>query len=132
VSIARSDRWYFDSERWFTYEYTELARLKPLEGFPPPKEDNLLQWCQTRGYKQRLFIPSESSQLKEIVRQISNSDFYYIRLKVAYTSNVFGANRICKISRTYRLECQQNIAELLSSDRIIWQAREETQTTHQE
>lgn len=134
VSIARSDRWYFDSERWFTYEYTELARLKPLEGFPPPKEDNLnlIQWCQTRGYKNRLFIPSESLQLQEIVRQISNSDFYYIRLKVAYTSNVFGANRICKISRTYKLERQQSIPELLSIDRLIWEAREETQTTHQE
>lgn len=90
----------------------------------------MLQWCQTRGYKQRLFIPSESSQLQEIVRQISNSDFYYIRLKVAYTSNVFGANRICKISRTYRLEQQQNLVELPSKDSLIWEAQEGTQTRH--
>ncbi|OWY69527.1 hypothetical protein B7486_20985 [cyanobacterium TDX16] len=132
VSVARSDRWYFDSERWFTYEYMELARLKPLEGFPPPKEDNSILWCQTRGYKQRLFIPSESSQLQEIVRQISDLDFYYVRLKVGYTSNVFGANRICKISRTYRIECQQNMPKLPSKSEVVWEAREKTQTLYQD
>ncbi|MGL5878259.1 MAG: hypothetical protein ACRC2V_10850 [Xenococcaceae cyanobacterium] len=132
VSVARSDRWYFDSERWFTYEYAELARLKPLEGFPLPQEDDLVQWCQTRGYKQRLFIPSESTQLQEIVRQISDLDFYYIRLKVAYTSNVFGANRICKISRTYRIDCQRNMPKLPSKSKVVWEAREKTQTLYQD
>ncbi|WP_106167673.1 hypothetical protein [Chroococcidiopsis thermalis] len=132
VSVARSDRWYFDRERWFTYEYAELARLKPLEGFPPPPEDDLVQWCQTRGYKQRLFIPAESAQLQEIVRQIAHSDVYYIHLKVAYTSNVFGANRVCKISRTYRIERQQNMSKLPSKDEVIWEIKEETRTIHQE
>ena len=92
----------------------------------------MVQWCQTRGYKQRLFILSESAQLQDIVRQISNSDSYYIRLKVAYTSNVFGANKICKISRTYRIERQQNMPELPAGDRLTWETRKETQTLHQD
>ena len=84
--------------------------------------------CSASSHK----IPSESSQLQEIVWQISDWDYYYIRLKVTYTSNVFGANRVCKISRTYRLERQQHIPELPSKDETIWKAREKTRTIYQD
>lgn len=88
--------------RWFTYTSAKLSRLKPLESFVPsgmPSND-LIQWFNERGYEA---APPMSVEDQKIASYISVKKSYRVRLDVRYTSNVFGANKVCRISRKYKL-----------------------------
>jgi hypothetical protein len=103
ISIARPDKGYFDRERWLTYEYVELERLKPLERFVPSEVNNIGEWCNERGDRQKFCLSQELLTIEQILKEFPSSDLYKICLKVVYTSNVFGANKVCKIYRHYSL-----------------------------
>jgi hypothetical protein len=88
--------------RWFTYTSAKLARLKPLESFVPQhmSNDELIQWLNERGYEA---APPMSVEDQKIESCISVKKSYRIWLDVYYTSNVFGANKVCRISKKYKL-----------------------------
>lgn len=117
ISIARPDKWYFDRDRWFTYEYVELERLKPFEGFPSSHLENE----PPKWYKSDLGFQKHYS--------ISPASSYDVRLNVKYTSNVFGANRVCAIAKKYRLVSCHN-SEAAKSD-FFWQLQQKKRIIYQ-
>ena len=116
ISIARPDKGYFERDRWFTYEYVELERLKPFECFSSSHLENE----PPKWYKSELLFQKNFS--------ISPANSYDVCLNVKYTSNVFGANKVCTISKKYRLSCHNSAApdydffwQLQQKKRIIYQ-----------
>ncbi len=130
ISIARPDKWYFERDRWLTYEYVELERLKPQESFPPFNVD-IPQWCQARGYKRNLCEPSEAWNLHEIISGLSPANSYDVRLIVKYTSNVFGANKVCTIAKKYRLVSCHNSEAAEQKSELFWQLQRKRRIIYQ-
>jgi hypothetical protein len=105
--------------KWFIFTEEKLSRLKPLEGFVPSgmTSDDLIQWLKERGHQQTIPV-SVSDQ--RILSRISVKKSYKVRLNVYYTSNVFGANKICKISEKYRLRSCSNTEATDPRDKFYW------------
>lgn len=105
--------------RWFTYTVEKLARLKPLENFVPSgmSSDDLIRWLKERGYGPTFSVPVED---KKIYSCISTKKSYRVRLDVYYTSNVFGANKKCRISKKYKLISCANSKAIDSRDEFYW------------
>lgn len=104
--------------RWFTYTYEKLARLKPLEAFAPClSNDELIKWLNDRGHQ-----PSPPASLKdqEILSNISLQKPYVIRLVVTYTSDIFGADKNCRIVKKCKLVPCANSDEIGSRDQFYW------------
>jgi hypothetical protein len=128
ISIARLDKLYFERDRWLTYEYVELERLKPQESFPPFNVD-IPQWCGARGYKRNLCKLSEAGNLPEIISGLSPANSYDVRLSVKYTSNVFGANKVCTIAKKYLLSCHNS--EVAQKSEMFWQLQRKRRIIYQ-
>ncbi|HCF26630.1 MAG TPA: hypothetical protein DEV81_05355 [Cyanobacteria bacterium UBA11049] len=119
ISIARLDKLYFERDRWLTYEYVELERLKPQESFPPSYIDsNTSKWYKSELLSQKPFP------------KISPANSYDVRLTVKYTSNVFGANKICTISKKYRLVSCHN-SEAAPKYELFWQLQRKNRIVYQ-
>jgi hypothetical protein len=88
--------------KWFTYTYEKLERLKPLEQYIPSdlSYDELSQWFRDRGLEPN---PPVSVEAQQFYQHISRKKPYRVRLIVSYKSNVFGANKVCKISQKGKL-----------------------------
>jgi hypothetical protein len=108
--------------RWFTYTSEKVARLKPLESFLPSgvSGNDLIEWLKNRGYDQKPLSAEKSLKDQKIYSCISPAKSYKIRLNICYTSNVFGANKICRISRKYRLLSCSNLQTTDSNDKSYW------------
>jgi hypothetical protein len=105
--------------RWFTYTVEKFTRLKPLESFVPSgmSSDDLIQWLKERGYEP---APPVSVEDQKIHSCISIKKSYRVRLDVYYTSNVFGANKICRISKKYKLISCFNSEAIDPRDKFYW------------
>jgi hypothetical protein len=105
--------------KWFTYTLAKLARLKPLENFVPSdlSSDDLIQWLKERGYEP---VPPVSVEKQKICSCISEKKSYRVRLDVYYTSNVFGADKICKISKKYKLMSHSDSKAVDPRDEFYW------------
>jgi len=105
--------------RWFTYTVEKLTRLKPLESFVPSgmSSDDLIQWLKERDYEP---APPVSIEDQKIHSCISIEKSYRVRLDVYYTSNVFGANKICRISKKYKLTSYSNSKAIDPRDEFYW------------
>lgn len=105
--------------RWFTYTIEKLARLKPLESFVPSdmSSDDLIRWLKERGYEPALPVSVEEQKIRSC---ISEKKSYRVRLDVYYTSNVFGADKICKISKKYKLMSCSNSLAVDPRDEFYW------------
>jgi len=130
ISIARLDKWYFERDRWLIYEYVELERLKHQESFPPFNVD-IPQWCGARGYKRNLCELSEAWNLHEIISGLSPANYYDVRLIVKYTSNVFGANKVCTIAKKYRLVSCYNSEAAEQKSEFFWQLQRKRRIIYQ-
>lgn len=122
ISIARSDKKESEPGKWFCYYDMKLERLKPGEAFPSCIEsnrDDILKWCKQRGYKNSL-NPSKSLERQEILKQLSLAHSQDVRITVMYSSNMFGANKICTISKNYRLESCRDPEALDPRDEFYW------------
>ena len=127
IRIARPDKWYFERDRWLIYEYVELERLKPQE--IPPFNVDIPQWCGARGYKRNLCKLSEAGNLHEIISRLSPANSYDVRLIVKYTSNVFGANKVCTIAKKYLLSCHN--LEAAQKSEMFWQLQPKRRIIYQ-
>lgn len=105
--------------RWFIYTHENLARLKPLESFVPSdlSSNEFCQWLKDRGYEA---APPILIEAQTIHSRISVEKSYSIRLTVSYTSNIFGANKICKISNKYKLISCCNAQAVDPRDKFYW------------
>jgi hypothetical protein len=105
--------------RWFTYTLEKLARLKPLESFVPSgvSSDDLIQWLNERGYEH---APPMSVKEQKIHSCISVKKSYRVRLDVYYTSNIFGANKVCRISKKYKLISCSDPQAIDPRDEFYW------------
>jgi hypothetical protein len=112
--------------RWFTYTLEKLTRLKPLENFVPSgmSSEDLVKWLKERGYESAPLSAEKSVKNQKIHCCISINKSYKIRLNVHYTSNVFGANKICKISKKYKLISCSNFQATDPSDEFYWKLEE--------
>ncbi|MBE9206808.1 hypothetical protein IQ244_09825 [Nostoc sp. LEGE 06077] len=104
---------------WFTYTVEKLTRLKPLESFVPSgmSSGDLIQWLTERGHEP---APPVSVEDQKIHSRISIKKSYKVRLDVYYTSHVFGANKICMISKKYKLISCSNSEAIDSRDEFFW------------
>lgn len=102
ISIIRWADFGVFKGKWFVYSLTKLARLKPLETFVPSglSSDELMKWYEDRGFE---FPPPTSLKDQEILNKISLQKAYTVRLVVRYTSNVLGANKVCRTVKKHKL-----------------------------
>ncbi len=102
INIIRCSEFKVFKGKWITYTSEKLARLKPLESFIPKdlSSDELIKWLKDRGHESN---PVLSIKDQEILSKIVQSKSYKIRLDISFTSNIFGADKICKISKKYKL-----------------------------
>jgi hypothetical protein len=107
---------------WFTYTSEKIARLKPLESFLPSGVygNDLTEWLRKRGYDQKSLSAEKSVKDQKMYSCISPTKSYKVRLNIYYTSNVFGANKICRISKEYRLVSHSNLQTTDSKNEFYW------------
>jgi hypothetical protein len=79
--------------------------------------DDLIQWLKERGYEPE---PPVSIEDQKIHSCISIKKSYRVRLEVYYTSNVFGASKICRISKKYKLISCFNSEAIDLRDEFYW------------
>ncbi|MBN3896111.1 MAG: hypothetical protein HWQ41_12850 [Nostoc sp. NOS(2021)] len=105
--------------KWFLYSYEKLARLKPLESFVKSdlSLDDFQLWLKDRGYEPS---PPYSVEKQSIMSCISLEKSYSIRLTVSYISNVFGANRVCKIKKVFKLISCLNSEAIEPKEKFYW------------
>jgi hypothetical protein len=122
ISIMKWSEFKVFKGKWFTYTSVKLARLKPLESFVPAglSSDDLIKWLKDRGHE---YEPPLSIEDQKILSHISQDKSYKIRLDVNFTSNIFGANKICNISKKYKLvSCsRENTAD--PKDTFYWRLK---------
>lgn len=108
--------------RWFTYTLEKITRLKPLESFVPSgmSSDDLIQWLKERGYEPKPLSAEKSVKDQKVHSCISIKKSYRVRLDVYYTSNIFGANKICRISKKYKLISCFNSQAIDPRDEFYW------------
>ena len=108
--------------KWFTYTYEKLGRLKPLESFIPSdlSSNELSVWLKDRGYEPAPPVPVNK---QKILSCISDNKSYSIRLTVSYISNVFGADRVCKITKVCQLISCSNSEAIDPRDKFYWKLR---------
>jgi hypothetical protein len=108
--------------RWFIYTSEKVARIKPLESFLPSGiyGNDLIEWLKKRGYDQKPLSAEKSLNDQKMYACISPAKSYKVRLNVYYTSNVFEAKRICKISKKYTLISCPNLQEADPKDEFYW------------
>lgn len=76
ISIDPPDKWYFERDRWLTYEYVELERLKPQESFPSSYLDsNTSKWYKSelRSLKHfpKISLANSYAELNQPIRAYS-------------------------------------------------------------
>jgi hypothetical protein len=122
ISIIKWSEFKVFKGKWFTYTSVKLARLKPLESFVPTglSSDDLIKWLKDRGHE---YEPPLSIEDQKILSHISQDKSYKIRLDVNFTSNIFGANKICNISKKCKLvSCsRENAAD--PKDAFYWRLK---------
>ena len=108
--------------KWFVYTIEKLARLKALENFVPSgmSSDDFIQWLQARGHERETFSAEKSIKDREILSGISTKKSYRVRLDVSYTSHIFGATKICRISKKYKLMSCSNVQAIDTRDESYW------------
>ena len=108
--------------KWLTYTYAKLARLKPLESFVPSglSSDELCVWLKDRGYEPS---PLDTVEKQKISLCISEKKSYSIRLIVNYTSNLFGADRVCKITKVCQLISCSRSETIDPRDKFYWKLK---------
>lgn len=119
VSIIRWSDFELFKGRWLIYSSIKIARLKPLEKFIPKRLNNneLIKWLQDSGYENNSPLSIED---QKILLFISQQKSYSIRLDVSFTSNIFGANKVCKISKKYKLVSCSNVKAIDPKDKFYW------------
>ncbi len=110
---------------WFIYTNEKLARLRPLESFVPSglTSNEFCEWLKDRGYEPAPITPLESLEQQKIYSCISEENSYSVRLSVTYTSNIYGANKVCKIYKKYRLVSCPNSQAAEPRDQFYWKLR---------
>ncbi len=120
VSIRNCLEYSAFKDKWFTYTLEKLARLKPLESFVPSgmSSNDFIKWLKERGYEP---ASPKSIEDQKILSYISIEKSYRVRLEVYYTSHVFGANKICRISKKYKLISRCNSQAIDTRDKFYWE-----------
>lgn len=105
--------------RRFTYTHEKLARLRPLESCVPSglSSDEIIEWFDERGYES---LPLITLGGQSVLSRISLQKSYTVRLVVTYTSNIFGADKTCKIVKKYKLIPCSNPRAIDSRDQFYW------------
>ncbi len=119
ISIIRWIDFEIFKGRWLIYSSAKIARLKPLERVIPRglNSNDLIKWLQDSGYEKE---PPLSIEDQNILSLISQQKSYNIRLDVNFTSNIFGANKVCKISKKYKLVSCSNVKAIDPRDKFYW------------
>ncbi|MBD1865271.1 MULTISPECIES: hypothetical protein [Trichocoleus] len=109
--------------RWITYTHEKLARLKPLDTFVPSdlSSDELSKWLNDREHR-TLPISLKAQNALSIITLEKKS--YAVRLVVSYTSNMFRANKVCRVVKKYRLTLCSNSKAINERDKFYWRLRE--------
>ena len=108
--------------RWFTYTSEKVTRIEPLESFLPYGVcgSDLTEWLKKRGYKQNLLSAEKSINDQKMYSCISPTKSDKVKLTIYYTSNIFGANKICKVAKKYRLISYSNLQATDTRDKFYW------------
>jgi hypothetical protein len=82
--------------------------------------DDLLQWLKEKGYEPEPISSEKSIYGQKIHSFIFREKSYRVLLDVYYTSNVFGTNKVCRISKRHKLISCSNSQAIDSRDEFYW------------